>query len=437
VASAAAFAPRAVTDTAPPSSLAQTATDQDLDLIQERASRLRGLDVITPIPRALMPRDELRAFYDQSFFEENPVEEIETTQLLLEVLGYVEPGFDIMGSLIDILEQDVLGFYDRKTKTVYVVADGEVWNERNTITFAHEITHALQDQHFDIGAGYAAREDNNDRTMAFQALVEGDATLLQTLYSLRFPGKSGSSDSSGDSASASERAFSQAPLILQRELMFPYDDGINFLIAPFREGMWKAVDEIWRNPPESTEQVLHPEKYLAREAPIDVQFPDPVAQLGEGWVSLDSDTLGEFDWRILLEQYTDSSTAQRAAAGWGGDRYRLLRRDADRAVLLAARTVWDTVDDAQEFYEAYQRVAAARHGPTFGVSAVEELLRGPLGGPSGAFSWAGRGGNWHHLLVRDGATVHLLITTDPSALSVIRSLRPADGRSVVPSVGPR
>lgn len=398
---------------------AQISTDEQLNLIQERVSRLRGLESRGPIDRSFMNREELRTYYRETFFEENPIEEIETTQYLLELLGYIEPGVDIVQLMLDVLGEEVLGFYNRETKMVHVISERSQLTPTDVITLAHEVTHALQDQHYDLKAGFEARKGDNDRQLAYQALVEGDATLLQSLYALRYLSEAEMAAERQDSGGS--RVLESAPLVVQRELLFPYEQGVNLLLGHFLEGSWPAVDAVWRDPPESTEQILHPEKYRAREGPVPVEMPDLATYLGSDWRLLEENNLGELDWQILIEQYVDPPTARRAAAGWGGDRFHLLRRDADGALVLGSRNVWDTEADAVEFFEAYQELAAGRHGAALETLDPAEVLRD--GDPTPAAAWGARGGGSYHVVVRDDGVVNLVVSTDLIALAAVNALR--------------
>src|SRR5204862_5753927 len=122
--------------------------------------------------------------------------------------------------------------------------------------------------------------------------------------------------------------------------------GTAFLATQYRRGGWAAVDRLWHEPPSSTEQILHPQKYQTGEAPVALSLPDLPGVLGPEWRLLEENTLCELDWRVLFEQYTDARTGERVGAGWGGDRFQLFKRDRDNAVLLAGRTAWDTEEDA-------------------------------------------------------------------------------------------
>jgi hypothetical protein len=175
----------------------------------------------------------------------------------------------------------------------------------------------------------------------------------------------------------------RAPKVVRAELLFPYLDGLNFVRQTFqRASNYSSVDDVFRNPPDSTEQVLHPEKYRAREKPVDVAMPDLAETLGEGWRRIDSNVLGELDLRILLEEYGDRVPAARAAAGWNGDRWQLLEKDGRQAVVL--RTAWDSENDAREFFDTYalglrtrfsdarqEEASAVRHALTASTMATE------------------------------------------------------------------
>src|SRR5581483_11866302 len=229
--------------------LAQPSVDEQLDQIQQRVTQIRQLDFTTPVQREFMSHDALRAYNEETFYRDNSPEELDAVQTLLETLGYIPKGLDITSLLLDVLSEEVLGFYDPQTKSIYVISDEGRLSPDETVTFAHEMTHALQDQHWDLHAQERARQDNNDQTLAFRALEEGDAVLSQTLYSLRYVPQA-IADSAAEAGSTA--LLDASPLIVRRELLFPYEDGSNFLVNPFLTGSWDAIDAIWDNPPTST-----------------------------------------------------------------------------------------------------------------------------------------------------------------------------------------
>ncbi len=411
----------AITAIAAPPGLAQDAIPgAGLDLIQQRVSQLRHLDFSSPVRVEIVSRDRLRSLNTEMFFRDNTQRELDAEQTLLETLGYIPPGVDMVQVVLNLLGDEVDGFYDTVTKTIYVVSDeAENLDPSAILAIAHEYTHALLDQNFDLKANEDARRANSDQTLAFQALVQGDAGIAQALYAGRYlydrtTGQDADSETSDSS-------FLQAPLILRRELMFPEDNGVDFVVDAFLDGAWGAVDDLWANPPASTAQVLHPEKYLAGQGPVTLPLPDVRSALGPGWTELDENTLGELDIRTLIEQYSDRDIGERAAEGWAGDDYALLRRDSDGAAVFAMRTVWDTVDDAKEFATAYQLIARARHGAKLERLPAVDV---PVTGPAPDTVWAATGDNVTHVLIRDGKYVALVVATDPIGLSIAESLRP-------------
>jgi hypothetical protein len=244
------------------------------------------------------------------------------------------------------------------------------------ITFAHEYTHALQDQHFGLKQLAPDHPDNFDRNLAVHAIMEGDAVLTQfawardalTKEELQSLGQGGDADA----------GLKAAPLVLREELLFLYTDGFQLVRKLYSAGGYPSVDAAFKDPPTSTEQVLHPEKYAAREASTPVQLPSLAPSLGGDWRELGSNVMGELETRVLLEQFLDPPTAQKAAAGWGGDRFTVLT-DGTRGA-LALRTLWDTPPDAQEFFAAYTRSLSARFGADRRIAASDprrELMLGP------------------------------------------------------------
>ncbi|MCC7103642.1 MAG: hypothetical protein IT307_00730, partial [Chloroflexi bacterium] len=194
--------------------------------------------------------------------------------------------------------------------------------------------------------------------LAIDALVEGDATISMLLWGRAHLTEaelavvtSGGGDSSID----------RAPPVVRDEVLFPYNDGALFVLQLVQHGGFEAVNAAFHKPPASTEQILHPEKYLAQDAPVEIALPDLAATLGQGWRQLRSDVLGELDYRILLEQYVDPLAAARGSYGWGGDRFSLLQSD-NGAIALALSSVWDTETDAQEFFSIYADTVRQRYG---------------------------------------------------------------------------
>jgi hypothetical protein len=237
----------------------------------------------------------------------------------------------------------------------------------------HEFTHALQDQHFDLMKLLIVRPYNFDRTESLFAVIEGDAMNVQRR------GEQG--DSYGrrplDDISRQERErFGEYrrevgaffPPLLTETFIFRYRDGARFVEAVRRSRGERGVDALFLNPPASTEQILHFEKYEAGEAPREVQLDEKVFAAG-GWQNVTSTPLGEIGVRGLLMAVVAEKEATRAAAGWGGDRAYLFER-AGSTPLFVWKTVWDRPADAEEFFSAYNSLQRGRAGVRAGESSA-------------------------------------------------------------------
>jgi hypothetical protein len=162
--------------------------------------------------------------------------------------------------------------------------------------------------------------------------------------------------------SGSSEQIDKAPRALRESLLFPYEQGFAWVNQLYKRGGWAQVSQAFTDLPQSTEQVLHPDKYFAHEAPIKVNIPDLAATLGKGWQRIDYDVNGEWNYYQILAEYVQpTSMADRAAAGWGGDRYAVYEQKADGLVCIAQSTVWDTEQDAREFFDAYAKRTEGRY----------------------------------------------------------------------------
>ena len=341
--------------------------------VEQVVSSLRGLRSDQPIELRFMSQAELQQYLLDAFERDYTPDERIRDHRLLVALGMIRPDQDLADLSLRLLGEQVLGMYDNDSRRMYLIADAVDPTPASRVVYAHEYTHALQDLTFGLKSLDPPDSDNDDRSGAVQALVEGDATLLMSHYLRQALTPSErleyiqSADGSGSSA------LDEAPLVLKEELVFPYREGLRFVQQLHQSGGWAAVNQAYVNPPASTEQVLHPAKYFAGEAPIPVGLPDLAAELGPGWRQLVNNTLGELDLRILVEQNGSRQEALLAAEGWGGDRYALLEDDQGRAVVVI-RSTWDTQSDAAEFFEAYGRALASRFGPAARLPGTDPTL---------------------------------------------------------------
>jgi hypothetical protein len=350
---------------------------ESMQIVKERVSELRGLETLKPVTKAFLTTDELRQRIEDEFLEEYSEQEARDDVLLYVAFELMEPDVDLYNLLIDLQTEQVAGFYDPDTKEMYVVKGDEEPGALERSVFAHEYTHALQDQHFDLVAlGFTDQgedeDEDSERDFAIRCLVEGDATLLQQQYMLQYFDRDDLQEMLDRIDETDSSVLEATPAIIRESLLFPYEAGLPFVMALFADGGWPAVDAVYANPPLSVEQILHPERY-PDDVPAIVTLPPLTDTLGAGWRLVDEDVVGEFGLRLYLEARVSSSDAEDAAEGWGGDHYAVHWREDESAFVLVVRLAWDTPADAAEFFDAYRQFAEDRFGG--GPARTEEDAR--------------------------------------------------------------
>ena len=336
----------------PTSTASNTEADAVYDAIEDQVTAMRGLQPTMEVERATLSEAELAAEIERMYHEETPPELTAANERLYKALGLMPADESLEDLTIEMLSGGVAGFYRDDQKKLYVVSKtGEVGvNEK--ITFAHEFDHALQDQHYTVFRDQDKVIDRSDWILARQAVYEGDATLLMTLWaSENFTPAEFQELLRLGTEDESAQMLERMPAIMRETLLWPYQQGAVFAQTAYMQGGWPAVDALYDDMPESTEQILHPDKLADREPPKDVQLPDTLAaDLGSGWTVGMEDTFGEFQMGIWLRE-TQAPTPTDAAAGWGGDRVTVLNGPNDTwAVVLA--TDWDSAPEAAEFETA-------------------------------------------------------------------------------------
>jgi hypothetical protein len=366
--------------TVPVPSVALSSTDRALlQRIEDQVAGLRGLQPKNQVPLRILDQAALQRYFVDRFNQDYLPGERESDQKLLTTLGLVSQTDSVVQILLDVLQEQVIGLYNPDDKKMYLLNDNSRFGAEEKATFAHEFTHALQDQYFDLTTLAPKHPENDDRSLAIQALVEGDAVLMQRLWSQQnmTPDEINELGQGGGAS----KLYSE-PLFLREQLLFPYGDGFNFVRQMYQAGGgYAGVDEVFRNPPESTEQILHPDKYRSHEKPIVVNLPDlSQGSLGDGWRKISSNVLGELDIRLILTQLTDTATGVRGSNGWGGDRWELLEKDGRQALVIS--TVWDTQNAARNFFETFGLAMKNR----FPAASVDEAsaTRQALTAPSAA-----------------------------------------------------
>jgi len=331
---------------------------QTMDKIGQDASKVRGLNFKDKITTNFMTRDDLGKYNLATFKRDNPPEEIAKYEKIFEAFGFTQPGFSLLDTYVKLYTEQVLGFYDPDTKKFYIVTEDPSKGASPLAKFTaeHELTHALQDQNYDLNKLRPIRkptdkEGNDDRDLAITALIEGDAVQSQNLWlTQRFLSSSELNELIKETQNYSSDSLNQAPAILRDSLEFPYNEGLAFVTNLYKQGGWPGVNKAWKEyPPVSTSQILNFDKYQKKIEPVKVDLSDLTGTLGDGWKSLDINTMGEFQTRIWLKGQLTVDQATKGASGWAGDRYQVLDKDGKAGFVW--RTSWDSETEAKEFFD--------------------------------------------------------------------------------------
>jgi hypothetical protein len=343
--------------------------------IEDQVLEIRGLPAEQRLEPVVLAEDEARQRLAEQFEKDNPPDRIAVAEETLKALGLLPADADLGELYVDLLGSQVAGFYDPETKELVVVSRSGRIGANEKVTFAHEFVHALQDQQFGLDGIEVDAVGQGDRSLGRLALVEGDATLAMTLWLSKHIGP----DELQELLVVDPEAQAQLeamPAILRETLLFPYQQGLIFVNGLWARSGWPAVDAAYDRLPDSTEQVLHPEKYEARELPIAVPLEAAAVAdaMGAGWAGTPEDTLGEFQLTVWLrENGVPALDATAAAAGWGGDRMTYLR-GPDGSWALVMRTAWDTATDADEFGTAASTAVAGAPAGTVIRAAPTEVV---------------------------------------------------------------
>ncbi|MFN2269956.1 MAG: hypothetical protein ACK2US_03905 [Anaerolineae bacterium] len=335
-----------------------------MDTVEGQVVALRGLETLHPVERALMTQEQLVEYVTADFEADFSPADARDYALTLAAFDTIDPDIDMYSLLIDLYAEQIAGFYDTETEQIVVIAGAGPMGQMERLTYAHEYTHALQDQHFDLealGLGEDAEEKYDDEYLnAVRALVEGDATLLMQQFLYTYYSTDEMVILLEEMEEIETPVFDSAPDVVSDGLMFHYTYGLAFAQALYDEGGWAAIDAAYADPPRSTEHILHPDRYLAGDAPQVVTMPPLTDTLGAGWRQVEANVLGEYFIGYYLGQQLSSREAGEAAEGWGGDRYAVHYRESDGALVMALHVVWDSPADAEEFVDAYVAYADGR-----------------------------------------------------------------------------
>lgn len=368
--------------------------------IEDEIAQVRELSFKWSIDVAVQSPSEFRAYVERQMDQQYTAAEWAHYDPVIRRLGLYSGESVLDRSLvIAFLQAGALAYYDPETDRFYVLKENLPAGLLDAV-LAHELCHGLQDQHFDLNRYLPARADslNTDEQLARQSVGEGDATYVETIWYLynrtgRMPVRgllrsmirdqllldaeavrNGMKDLARLQGSSPQalQTIDRLPdfMLLQQAGIYAY--GMNFIHEIQRDG-WSAVNRLYIEPPVSTEQILHPRKWIEREEPDRFTWPPfEKAGLFDDWKLLDVDTIGEMTWRIIFTVFDMDVRGESAAEGWNGDRYAVFQSRDGRDLLLLLYTSWDTEDDADDFADAYRELLTSKYPTNTGSIVVSQ-----------------------------------------------------------------
>ena len=328
--------------------------------VLKETSEIRELPILHPVKSGAQSRAQIERMVIRNLDEQTTPAEMHATEQALKKLGLAPPDFQYRPFLIKLLSEQVAGYFDPKQQEFFLADWIDLEGQKPVM--AHELTHALQDQHFNLRRFEHWPRGDSDAELAAHSLIEGDATLAMKIYMAKNPMVALAFVRSFGSSSMPSEVFTKAPRSLRESLVFPYQEGLEWATALYKSGGWTAVSRAFSALPQSTEQIMHPDKYAAHEAPVKVTLADVRGQLGSKWKRIDYNVNGEWSYYLILDQFLNSEAeSKRAAAGWAGDRYALYEGATPDDVFLTQLSLWDTENDAREFFEAYVKRTRVRY----------------------------------------------------------------------------
>ena len=344
--------------------------DQQIDEIENNVSTLRGLKLNSSVNRNFLTSADLRQHVLDNFFKDYSDQDAQNDALMLWAFGLLEKDFNLLDFYVDLYSEQIAGYYDQETKEMYVVQDA-AFGGPERLTYAHEFTHALQDQTYDIENGLKFNDESckneTERCSAISALLEGDASLTEAFWLSNYGTPQDQKEISEFYSNYSSPVYDNAPTFIKEDFIFPYQAGQKFVERLYNAGGWDYVNQAYENPPISSEQILHPEKY-PDDIPFDVSIPDLGSILGPNWEEVDHGMMGEWYTYLVLEAGYEEvgrltqAEASKASTGWQGDSYVVYNNSEDDSVVLILFSQWESSKEAREFQDAFINYADKRFG---------------------------------------------------------------------------
>jgi hypothetical protein len=345
----------------------------EADQIAKDVANLLGAKITRDFKKGFKSKDELIIVLEKMFAKEYPPEKADKDEKLLKFLGFLPENVNLLDSMKALLLEQIGGFYDPETKELYLIRAGQIPILDNQIMrktiMAHEICHAIQDMSLDLNSMMNEEKiENDDEVSAFQAFIEGQATIVMMQYLFKIsPDKLPDLGSmrqymadSGDMMGMSFNEFKNASLYIKEKIaLFPYVDGAVF----YRNLLLKYPDkkpvEFFQMLPKSSEQILHFDKYIINDQPSIIKMESPETLFGQSWKILSKEKIGEIEWKILASEHGLKNESEKIGNGWDGTSVYLYENGKNLAMILIS--TWDSEKDAEEAYDGYQKILKKKY----------------------------------------------------------------------------
>ncbi len=366
--------------TSPPAPLPPPRQEQSAEFLHaadevlSEMSALLSLPILTPLKKSLRSRDEIREYLVRKMKEDKNPQKRYSDQKIMEKFGLLPKNYPLEQTLLKVLTEQIAGLYDPDSKEFFI-ADWIAPADQRMV-MSHELTHALQDQHFHIDPWTDAAKPNDDAELARDAVIEGSALAAMLDYVLRGKGSIrdlGELDPSmlmGDADTSPE--LSQAPKILRDGLLFPYMAGTTFTQRFLKtHAGWTDFHKIFENPPVSTQQIMHPDLYRQGIVPPEIALPEGKRLVTPDWKKLDENRMGEFGMLEVFKQFLEKDRSATLASDWSADRYAIYENQKTKRLILLFRIRLANPASAARFFGAYSEVLELKY------QTRDHLLRRP------------------------------------------------------------
>ncbi|HXJ95701.1 MAG TPA: DUF6782 family putative metallopeptidase [Terriglobia bacterium] len=344
------------------------------DTVLSQMSRLTGLPVKAPLKKQIVSREDVDRYLRDNLNAEYTPEEIHSQEAALKAFGVVGADFDLEKFLISFYTEQAAGFYDPRHKTMFMA--NWVEPDAQRMVLSHELTHALQDQSFNLWQFMQATRDDDDASSAREALVEGYATLAMMQVMLgsipieKLPSLDASMEAMVNQQMAEYPVFTKAPYFLRFQALFPYAQGMHFVRQGLVLGGWKRLNQCFTEPPVSTKQIFQPDFYFKPPAdpppgtesaarPL-ILPPPPALAHAPALKPVQGNVMGELGYDALLGQLLTPEEADKVTPSWVADRYLVYEGPTPGQFTLIARTRWSTAEAASAFCVDYRTILEKR-----------------------------------------------------------------------------